>query len=148
MKRALEMLGYDPCYHMYELRPHPERIQMSREIAFGHIDPDWDAVFGGYHATVDWPAATYWRELAAQYPDAKILLTRRDSESLYRSMENTILQVIARKEDGASVSYRLLTVKTFGHDLSKENVIRTYQAHNAEAQASFGPNRLLTYELG
>ncbi|NRB36276.1 MAG: sulfotransferase family protein, partial [Rhodobacteraceae bacterium] len=120
MKRALEMLGYDPCYHMYELRPYPERIQMSREIAFGHIDPDWDAVFGGYHATVDWPAATYWRELAVRYPDAKILLTRRDSESWYRSMEKTILQVIARKEDGASVSYPLLTVKTYGLDLSKE----------------------------
>lgn len=52
--------------------------------------PDWNAVFAGYQATMDWPAAAYWRELAQHYPDAKIILSVRDPERWYESMSATI----------------------------------------------------------
>jgi len=33
--------------------------------------PDWDAIFAGYGAMVDYPGAHYWRQIAAYYPGAK-----------------------------------------------------------------------------
>ena len=33
----------------------------------------WDELFAGYRATVDWPGAAYWRELAEHYPNAKVI---------------------------------------------------------------------------
>lgn len=59
MKHALEILGFNPCYHMYEVIPHKERYETWQGIYDGAIEPDWDAVFGGFRATVDWPAAHY-----------------------------------------------------------------------------------------
>ncbi len=145
MKRAIEMLDLGPCYHMYEVLPDPARISMWRDIALGRRVPDWESIFRGYEACVDWPAVLYWRELAAYYPDAKILLTHRGADSWYASMDKTILHMLrADPESG-----RTLSVQTqFGGDLSRANLIETYKRHVAEVQAEFGPARLLTYELG
>jgi hypothetical protein len=52
--------------------------------------PDWGAVFAGFQATTDYPACTYWRELAAFYPDAKLILTVRDADSWFDSVSETI----------------------------------------------------------
>jgi hypothetical protein len=106
MKSALEMLGYGPCYHMYEVIPHKERFETWQGIYDGNIEPDWDAVFDGFKATVDWPAAHYWRELAAHFPEAKILLTYRDAESWYASMEKTILTLLRNPEKTEGMALR------------------------------------------
>jgi hypothetical protein len=52
--------------------------------------PDWDAIFSGYESTTDYPACTYWRELAAFYPRAKVILTVRDPDSWFDSVSETI----------------------------------------------------------
>jgi DNA-binding transcriptional LysR family regulator len=36
-------------------------------------------VLAGYRSTVDWPAATYWRDLVDAYPHARVILTVRGS---------------------------------------------------------------------
>ena len=147
MKRALEMLGFGPCYHMYEVLPHQDRVKMWRGILRGAV-PDWDAVFEGYQATVDWPAAHYWRDLAAHYPDAKILLTVRSSESWYASMDKTILQVLRDPADPDSIGQQLGRAVFDGRLDDRDHVIAAYERNIAEVQAAFGPERLLTYTLG
>jgi hypothetical protein len=52
--------------------------------------PDWNAVFDGYQSTTDYPACTYWRELADFYPQAKVILTVRDPDSWFDSVSETI----------------------------------------------------------
>lgn len=148
MKRALEMLGYDPCYHMYEVIPHQDRYETWQAIYDGKITPDWDELFDGFSATVDWPAAYYWRELAAHYPEAKILLTYRDAESWYSSMENTILTFLRDTENDQGMGPRLRRDVFSGNVQDKDHVISVYQRNIAEVQAAFGPDRLLSYELG
>ena len=78
LKAALERIGYGPCYHMIEVLTAPERGRhwLEQTQSGSH---DWDAIFHGYRATVDWPAAAFWRELVERYPDAKVLLSRRDA---------------------------------------------------------------------
>ena len=51
---------------------------------------DWDALYAGYQATVDWPSTSFWRELRQVYPEAKVILTLRDSQQWYTSVMNTI----------------------------------------------------------
>ena len=147
MKRALEMLGFGPCYHMYEVLPHQDRVAMWRGIGSGDIVPDWDKVFEGYQATVDWPAAFYWHQLADLYPQAKILLTVRSAESWFASMEKTILKVV-ETSGHETIGGTLIVRRTFNNDLSRENMINTYNRHVAAVQNAFGPDRLLIYELG
>lgn len=90
LKTALERLLGHRCYHMAELFQHPEHASTWAEAFHGRF-PDWDAFLAGYVATVDWPAARLWRELAAAYPDAVVLLSRRASaEQWWTSMDQTI----------------------------------------------------------
>lgn len=107
LKTALETLGFGPCYHMMEVFPRPEHVAMWHRLAF-ESRIDWDALFSGFSAAVDWPAARWWREIAAHYPEAKVLLSVRDPESWYKSMVDTIYQPMkSPAPDGAPDLLRL-----------------------------------------
>ena len=51
----------------------------------------------GYVALVDWPGASFWREISAANPDALVLLSARDPEAWYRSASNTIFNVFTAR---------------------------------------------------
>jgi len=89
LKFALEHLGFGPCYHMAEVFASARRsIPLWLDVVRG--EPDWSAVFAGFESTTDYPACTYWRELAAFYPSAKVILTVRDADSWFDSVSETI----------------------------------------------------------
>src|SRR6266566_10081202 len=80
LKLALERLLGGPCYHMVEVFPRPAHFGLW--TAAGRGKPtDWHALFDGFVAAVDWPAAAFWKEIADAFPEAIILLSTRDSES-------------------------------------------------------------------
>ncbi|MEE1838284.1 sulfotransferase family protein [Streptomyces sp. NPDC088190] len=87
-KIALEMLGFGPCYHMHSVAANQN--DMPKWIAAYEGNPDWDAIFSGFSAAVDYPASFYYRELAEAYPDAKVLLSIRDGRAWARSIRDTI----------------------------------------------------------
>ncbi|RMF82455.1 MAG: sulfotransferase family protein [Chloroflexi bacterium] len=89
LKIALEKLGFDKCYHMFELMQAPHH-QRYFEAAHAGQPVDWDALFTGFQAAVDYPAAAFYRELMAHYPAAKVILTVRDPERWYDSVRETI----------------------------------------------------------
>jgi hypothetical protein len=91
LKYALGRLLDAPCYHMRDLIGRMDDVLTWRD-AFQGNPPDWDVFLSGYAAGVDWPISRFWRELSARYPDAIVLLSRRDSaETWYASMDKTIL---------------------------------------------------------
>jgi hypothetical protein len=89
LKAALEQLGLGPAYHMAEVFEHPEHIALWQAVGEG-ARADWDTVFAGYQAAVDWPASAFYRELMEAYPEAKVILTVRDPERWHQSGTNTI----------------------------------------------------------
>jgi hypothetical protein len=89
LKLALEHLGVGPCYHMTEILGHA-RQRLPNWISVVRGAPDWDAIFDGFVATVDYPTCTYWRELADHYPEAKVILSDRDADGWYASIRETI----------------------------------------------------------
>ena len=99
LKFALEHLGFGPCYHMSEVFAGARRnVPLWLDAIDGR--PDWDAIFEGFHSTTDYPACTYWRELAEHYPRAKVILTVRDPDTWFDSVSETIFS------DGMQASLR------------------------------------------
>ncbi len=91
-KVGLEILGYGPCYHMVNVLANLDLCDQWRQAVDG--DGQWDQIFEGFESTVDWPASFCYRELMETYPDAKVLLSVRESTSWARSMRETIWGVI------------------------------------------------------
>ena len=54
---------------------------------------NWEQMFAGYWATVDWPGAAFYKELTQRYPEAKVILTVCDPERWYESARNTIFNL-------------------------------------------------------
>jgi hypothetical protein len=91
---ALEILGYNPCYHM-------EKV-----IADGAGDVwadvyqgkpyDFQKIFGKkkYRATCDFPSCYYWKEQLQAYPEAKVILSVRDPVKWHKSCMETIFRTM------------------------------------------------------
>lgn len=91
-KVGLEILGYGPCYHMVNVLANLDLAHDWRRAVDG--DADWNQIFDGFETTVDWPGSFFYSQLAETYPDAKVLLSVRESTSWARSMRETIWGVI------------------------------------------------------
>jgi Sulfotransferase domain len=101
-KVALEMLGFGPCYHMVNVLTNlPLSKQWEQAM---DVEVDWDEIFGEHDSTVDWPGAFFYRELAAFYPEAKVVLSVRDPESWEGSMRETIWDTIYGQSAMAHIS--------------------------------------------
>ncbi len=87
-KVALEILGLGPCYHMANVLTGLQLVPQWRRAFEG--DGQWDEIFDGFPATVDWPGSFFYRELIDVYPEAKVLLSVRDPAAWARSMRETI----------------------------------------------------------
>ncbi len=149
LKAALEELGFGPCYHMIELFEKPGATEQWSAIASG--EPiDWNTVFDGYQATVDWPACAVYKELMQAYPEAKVLLSVRDPEKWYESVASTIYQSSHR--DPTSLHDRmvngLIWQGTFnGRFEEKDYAIAIFQRHIEEVKRHVPPEKLLVYDV-
>ena len=158
LKLALEQLGFGPCFHMMEFFKESEGEALKARWAdVPHTDePDWEAVFDGYNATVDWPAAAYWRGLANRYQAAKVILTVRDADRWYDSAAATIFaggkwdEELARRDDSWSRMARAVIAEgTFGgRSADREHAIAVFRRHNAEVRRTIPAHRLLVHEAG
>ena len=150
LKLALDQLGLGPCYHMSEVFKNPAAPDWWFEAAQNPAKADWTKIFNGYKSTVDWPNATYYKELAAAYPNAKVVHTERDADEWYASTQATIFMDRGPPDPNNpfqrmlhKVVYDFFDART--HD--KDHVISVYTAHNAEVRAAIPPERLLVYHV-
>ena len=60
LKLALERLGFVKCYHMTEVFQHPEHVPMWAAAHRGE-PVDWERLYEGYRASVDWPSCNLWQ---------------------------------------------------------------------------------------
>lgn len=154
LKLALEKLGFDKCYHMYELLRQPGHVELWHQATRG--DPvDWHALFQGYRATVDWPSCNFWEVQLEQFPDARVVLSERDPERWYDSVMNTIYPgSLQRRESDdpadrawADMAFELIWDGTFhGRIEDREHAIDVYLAHNDYVKSHAPPDRLLVFE--
>jgi hypothetical protein len=160
LKAALEQIGFGPCFHMVDLMPHPDRAPMFLAALNGE-QVDWNVVFDGFRATVDWPGCTFYRRILAAYPEAMVILSVRDPEKWYASAERTIYalkEAAARgalEGDGPGAPPEVLQmIRTLIWDTTfedrfadKDFAIEVFERHNAEVERTVPAEQLLVYEI-
>ena len=155
LKLALERLLGAPCYHMVEVFEHLDHVPTWHAAIRGE-QVDWDPVLGGYAAIVDWPGAGVWRDLASQYPEAKILLsTRRDAATWVTSARATIMDNSPenRMDDdpnmpGFGPMVRDMFAR-FEPDWRDDGAaMAAYDRHNAEVRREAPADRLVEWQPG
>jgi hypothetical protein len=152
LKLALEQLFGAPCYHMHEVLEHPAHVPLWQHAVDTGEGP-WDQIFEGYAAAVDWPVASFYREVAAAYPDALVLLSTRDADGWWKSAHATIfnisqLQSAPEMQDMLKMVGDMMASRFTGN-LENETAAKVaYERHNAEVRASVPRERLVEWQPG
>jgi hypothetical protein len=153
LKLALEHLGYGPCYHMEEVfKDPPRRVALWNAALAGA--PDWPALFEGFAAAVDWPVAAFWPELAAAYPDAKVVLTTRSADIWCQSYSETIAKLLAGRDEAPphlkpwfEMAIGVTERSGFDGKMSRAEIIEAFNAEVAAVKNAIAPERLLVCEV-
>lgn len=150
LKLALEQLGFGPCHHMIEVIGNGDaQVPLWNAALTG--EPDFEAIYSGYGAAVDWPTAAFWQELAVAYPDAKVILSSRSAESWYNSISETILATVwdeASWPPPAVEWFRMVSKvleRSLGTARDKDSILAAFEAHEAAVKAAIPAERLLVH---
>jgi Sulfotransferase domain len=163
VKAALERLGFGPCYHGMEAlrRSMDGEHWLAAYEAGGAFD--WSQIFDGYRATLDWPTGYFWEQLAAAYPDAKIVLTERDPEPWWESHVGMFQRGLefnrqltdeqrqwAEESGFARMQAALGTIVPAvfdGRIFDKEHCLQVFAQHSERVRRSVPADRLLVYRV-
>ena len=148
LKVALERLLGGPCHHMMEVFTHPEQVPYWRAAARGDM-PDWERVFAGYRAGVDWPMCAYWPEISAAFPDALIVHSVRDTDGWWKSASETIFKGIKVAEERMPEWYAMvrdvMTDRFIWPPDREAEAKAAYERWNADVRARAPRGRLLEW---
>lgn len=150
MHSALNQLGFGPCHHMVEVITNPQTMPMWTAAARGA--KNWDQLFDGYQSMVDWPGVRYWKELAAYWPEAKVLHTTRDPEAWFESTQATIfgpgnLERFSVSGPAADF-FEAFAGELRPHLNDRAYMIDYFHRHEAEVKATVPKERLLIHHVG
>ena len=155
LKRALEIVGFGPCYHMATVVQNPQHAALWVSAARGER-ADWRALLHGFAAAVDWPVTMFWRDILRRSPNIRVILTVRDAATWYASFRETI---VAHTEGIApppgsrlralyDLTRELILDGVFGGHATDECRARVlYEQHNRSVYATVPPAQLLVYDV-
>lgn len=150
---ALGHLGLGPCHHMEEvLHDMGRQVPLWQAAVDGR--PDWAAIYKGYACAVDWPTATFFRELHQVYPKAKFILTVRSTQSWVESFSETIYKALAGRAHAPDAKQAWLTM--CAGVIAKAGILEgmnsaaltvAFDAHVAAVKAAIPSDRLLVFQV-
>ncbi len=152
---ALDKLGFDPCYTIMDIDKNIAHTKLWLEALEGNAVA-WDNLFQNYRSAVEWPTVSFLSPILAQFPQAKVILTRRDPESWYESAAATIfpsLEATARHPDPeirqrTALKRHLILDKLFaGRYWEKAYAIQVYQDHIQAVENLVPTERLLHFNV-
>ncbi len=151
---ALIRLGF-PCYHMIEVARREAHTDAWYDFLLAGRPMDWRGLFAGYEATVDAPAALFWQEILAAFPEAKVLLNLREPEKWYASFMTLagVMQEVAphraanpRLDRWCAVGEAVMG-RVFTGGADPEAAIRVFDEHNRRVRAGVPADRLLVFRV-
>jgi hypothetical protein len=167
LKESLETLGYKHVYHMKELLVNPDKLHYWQTLAETG-DTDWESLYQGYDATVDFPGYPWYKAHMKKYPDAKVILTVRDFEAWYKSVDSTVFRagpqtpgekikmmgkLLASARARKVVKCIKFFKKTFfanelqGQFQDKAFAKKAWEDHIADVKATVPKDKLLVYDV-
>ena len=153
LKLALEQLGLGPAHHMEEVLKDPPRlVPLWHKAAEG--EHDWSQLYDGYQSAVDWPTASFWQELLAANPGAKVILSNRSAESWYESFSETILKLLQGADQAPphmrpflAMGDAVLGKAGFRKDMGRDELLTAYRRHSDKVTAEVPKDQLLIIDL-
>lgn len=144
---------------------HYDQVRLNDVISGANAQPNF-RVYDDVDAVVDLPSALFYRELLEAYPQSKVVLTVRDVESWWRSVE-VHMNARAAVSKHPSISERMLervgllsaarrmhefrrNVRNcaYGAPFATEFLYKKrFQEHNAQVLTSTPPDRLLVMDI-
>jgi hypothetical protein len=167
LKKALETLGYNETYHFKDLIANPKKLKYWKELE-NKGETNFEELFQGFKATVDFPGYPYYKILLKKYPDAKVILTKRGFEDWYESTLKTVwkagpqtvlakMGLLTKMLFNASLRDTFMCIKfmrqtylkkQFNHNFSsKENAKEVFFKHIEDVKKNVPENKLLIYEV-
>jgi hypothetical protein len=155
LRVALGYLGYNTCYHMFEVKENPEHVHFWNQ-AYVEDNADWECFFKSYHAAVDWPAAAFWKQITSAFPQVKIIVTVRDPDEWYESVSQTIFKTMTHWEHFKNIETqrRLKMAKRIildgifsGQYGDKAHCLAIYQHHIEKVRETIPPGKFLEYNV-
>lgn len=159
LKKALEMLGFDPCYHMFEVIKHNHSSRWEAAFRDGS---GFGSLVQGYRSQVDFPAAVAYTELMEAFPEAKVVLSVREPMSWARSVRETIWSPYSLELSWVLTPFnrsfqrmaKLFRARFFGDEdggvrsgaiYNDKALVAAFEAWNARVVATVPPERLLVF---
>jgi hypothetical protein len=139
LHRALGILGLRSLHH--------DETRLNDVLAGSHPAPGF-RYYDDLDAVLDIPTAFFFPELLAAYPECRGILTIRDEDGWWRSIEehfNHRSPVRSREENPFKWDLRM---RVYGSARATESLFRArYRAHNARVLESVSPERLLVMDV-
>lgn len=151
---------------MEELINHPEQIQYWQQL---HREgtTNFNLLFKGYDAIVDFPGYIFYQAIYLAYPEAKVILSTRDFDSWYKSAANTIYQSGPNLTQKVLLSFqlpfssrlrKLIKVVKFANKVvwqeefagkfeDKAFAKSVFEQHHEAVKRSISPEKLLVYHV-
>ncbi len=114
-------------------------------------------LFAGYRSQTDWPGAHLWRDLAAPYPQAKVIHSVRPADAWWTSFAGTIGTLMASYQKAPlpphirammAAMHEIIVNRTFGGILAdREGAIAAYHRRTEDVRAALPPERLLVFDV-
>eukprot|EP00605_Chrysophyceae_sp_TOSAG23-4_P000874 GSChrysophyteH1.ASY1.ANO1.965.1 assembled CDS len=165
LKAALTILLGGSCYHMKENIINCESDFWDEAVSVGKAPEEWRTFFRLYSAVVDAPACMFWKHLLHAHPNAKVILSTRDTHSWVRSVTATIMNFQPGNEHrplgvklfqlfmpiGPGLSYarmmkKVWDDKVFRGDYSSAGLSTCFENWNASVINDCPVDRLLVFE--
>lgn len=156
IKEALEILGYGPCHHMYEILENLDQLP-GWQAAVNGEQTDWERIYKGYSSQVDWPGAHFWRQSTEAFPEAKVLHSVRPVEKWWASFERTIGKLLVAYpsmelppplRELLDLSRKFVGEQTFaGNFLDRNAAIAAFEKRTADVRAHVPAEQLLVFDV-
>jgi hypothetical protein len=153
LKIAIDQLELGPCHHMEEvLHNMPVHVPLWSAAVAG--EPDWSQIYDGYGSAVDWPTACFFRELLAEFPSAKFVLTERDPERWANSFGATIYKLLAGRDQAPDemrawlgMANDVIAKSGFPAGLDHDGLVQAFIAHNNAVKEIIPASQLLVFKV-
>lgn len=153
LRTALQQLGLGPCHHMDAVLQDVERqVPLWESVLAG--SPDWSAVYNGQQSAVDWPTASFYKELHTVYPNAKFVLTHRDPNTWVESFTETIMTALGGRNEAPPELHRwmdmvlgVIAKAGFIPGMSHDEMAAGFVAHNEAVKAAIPRAQLLEFQV-
>lgn len=160
LSAALEILGFGECFHADKMleRVDVRAAQAWLDIAEGR-PAKWNDIFRGYRSIASFPAWALYKEMLAQFPDARVVLTVRDREQWFNDINagdyaafkadprwlfwfSPVKRVMRKLED------LLILDRKYHHKLhDKQHALNVFEEHVREVRSVVPADRLLIFDV-